>query len=102
MGPREDEILEHWVTGETSTEIAKVLGVSTSYILSTVQRARVRGDKRAETRAVKYQLTHHTPKGVRVIMREEAARRGVSHHELIELLFEIICRDNLFKALLDD
>ncbi len=101
MGPREDEILNHWVAGETSPVIARALGVSTSYILSTVQRARERGDKRAESR-IKYKLGHSTPKEVRNIMRAEAQRRGIAHNDLIEILFAVICRDNLFKALLDD
>jgi hypothetical protein len=102
LGPREDMILDRWVVGETSTVIARALGVSPSYILSTVQRARLRGDKRAETRAGKYQLSRQTPKDVRDLMRAEATRRGMPHNDLIELLFAVICRDNLFKALLDD
>ncbi len=101
VGQRADEILNHWAAGETSPVIARALGVSPSYILATVSRARLRGDTRAEGRT-KYKLGHSTPKQVRNIMRAEAQRRGITPNDLIEFLFAIICRDNLFKALLDD
>jgi hypothetical protein len=77
------------------------LGELPAFIRAIVHRARERGDPRADT-ASRERLSHNTPPEVRRIMRAEARARGISHVELIELLFDAICRDNLFKALLDD
>jgi len=100
--PREDEILDRWAAGESSGVIGARLCELPAFIRAIVHRARERGDPRADVREAVERLSHNTPPEVRRIMRLEARARGLSHVELIERLFDAICRDNLFKAILDD
>jgi hypothetical protein len=106
MKPRhqhEDEVLRRWAAGQTASVIAAALPVPPDYVRVLVGRARRRGDDRATARKGSSQnMRLSIPRALACVLRVEAKRRDVHRNDLALRLLEIICRDNLFGAVLDD
>jgi hypothetical protein len=95
-GPRTldwEAILDRWAKGQTSVEIAFALNIAPEAVRTVVQRARKRGDPRADRRCKPAPFSK---------MNREAKRRGMTRRELERLILRFVARDNLFAAVLDD
>lgn len=104
-----DAILDRWLKGETSEEIALALNIKHSEAVRTlVVRARKRGDPRAVLRRgygynnlhLKAWIGIDSAAGRAVV--SEALRRKVLPSKLIRMVVETVARDGLFTAVLDD
>lgn len=100
MTPEEkkEAVLDRWARGVTQAEIARQLGLSSAQYAGTIiNRARFNGDPRARSRK----------RGPKNINRSEyfitaAAQRGLTPDRLSERLLEVICRERMVDAILDD
>lgn len=93
-----EEILARWAQGMSSSKIAAELGLpaGASGVRFAVSQARSEGDVRAVLRRPRPGYWHR-----RMILREEAERRGLTAQELRQAVIEAVIDDNLFSAVLE-
>lgn len=101
-------VLDRWALGMTARDIANDLRLKRAAVVSTiVQRARQRGDARAEVRGsphdflcLKIGIVRRSPVGEALL--HAAAKRKITPNELCKRVLETVLRDNMLAAVLDD